>query len=176
MRGETVFLPHAGRLLVLSDTHAAPGQTLPPSLLAQLERWEPAAILHAGDVGAAHVLDQLREVAPVYAVQGNTDAARGLALPTWLYVRVGNVTVGMTHGHLGAGRTTRARAQALLGPVQVVVFGHTHQPLWVHSEGVLLVNPGSPLRPRRGSGPTLAVVEIRGDGGVGGCLMAAETG
>lgn len=39
-------------------------------------------ILHAGDVGGAHILDALRAIAPVTAVAGNNDDADGYAIAT----------------------------------------------------------------------------------------------
>ena len=32
----------------------------------------------------------------------------------------------------------------------VVIFGHIHVPVCVEEDGILLVNPGSPSRPRNG--------------------------
>jgi putative phosphoesterase len=34
-------------------------------------------ILHAGDIGTAEILDQLRKIAPVVAVRGNNDTVLG---------------------------------------------------------------------------------------------------
>lgn len=42
----------------------------------------------------------------------------------------------------------------------VVLFGHTHVPEKVENGNCLMLNPGSPSRPRSSSGPTLAVVTI----------------
>ena len=57
------------KLAIVSDTHSAPyaGAT---ELIAGLH---PNAILHAGDIGDLHILDQFAAICPVYAVRGNID-------------------------------------------------------------------------------------------------------
>jgi len=52
---------------VISDTHGL----LRPGALEALRASEQ--IIHAGDVGAPEILEQLREIAPVTAVRGNID-------------------------------------------------------------------------------------------------------
>ena len=62
------------RIGVISDTH---GYFDPhtPLLFQGVEE-----ILHAGDVGSAAVLDQLRSIAPVQAVRGNVDRRSWVSL------------------------------------------------------------------------------------------------
>ncbi len=55
---------------VISDTHGL----LRPEAIAALEGCD--RIIHAGDVGSADVLQQLRRIAPVVAVRGNVDKGR----------------------------------------------------------------------------------------------------
>src|ERR1700688_423933 len=52
---------------IISDTHGL----LRPAALAALEGSH--AIVHAGDVGNPQILDQLKSIAPVFAVRGNVD-------------------------------------------------------------------------------------------------------
>src|SRR5258708_14074018 len=52
---------------IISDTHGL----LRPEALAALQGSH--AIIHAGDVGNLAILDQLKTIAPVFAVRGNTD-------------------------------------------------------------------------------------------------------
>src|SRR5262249_45733808 len=72
------------RLAVVADTHSHP-HAKTAERLAELA---PAAILHGGDIGDLEVLDQLAEVAPVYAVRGNIDV-RARDLPDVLTLDVG---------------------------------------------------------------------------------------
>ena len=61
------------RIGVISDTHGY----LDPRALAALQG--VALILHAGDIGAASIVDALEVIAPVTAVYGNVDASTPLA-------------------------------------------------------------------------------------------------
>jgi len=57
---------------------------------------------------------------------------------------------GEYHTLISAGRSNDAN---------IVMFGHTHVPLFKKEGGLLLVNPGSVGRPRSKIGPTFAVIE-----------------
>ena len=59
------------RIGVISDTHGV----LHPAVADVFANVD--AILHAGDIGGAHVLDALRRLAPVTSVDGNNDDATG---------------------------------------------------------------------------------------------------
>lgn len=148
------------RILVTGDTH---GHPLPAELLAAAARAE--LILHTGDVLAASALASLRALAPLRAVAGNCDPP-DLGLPAREVLDLAGHRVGLTHGHLGRGRTTTDRALAAFGAGQVeaVVFGHSHQPLVERRSGVLLVNPGSPTERRRAPRPSFAWLHAA-DGG-----------
>jgi len=57
------------KLAVVADTHSQPHAAIRDHLAAI----GPDAILHAGDIGDAAVIDQLAKTAPVFAVRGNID-------------------------------------------------------------------------------------------------------
>jgi putative phosphoesterase len=125
------------RVGVISDTHGL----LRPEAVAALQQAD--VILHAGDVGGSHVLQELGEIAPVIAVRGNVDLepwARGL--PDRRRLELGGARVLLLHDRLAVGPDPRGRG------FQVVVFGHSHQPLAERKEGVLWFNPGA-AGPRR---------------------------
>ena len=63
------------RIAILSDTHGL----LRPEVLEVLRTCE--VILHGGDMNSRKILDELEEIAPVYAVRGNADKewAEGMA-------------------------------------------------------------------------------------------------
>jgi hypothetical protein len=114
-------------------------------------------ILHAGDVGGAHVLEQLGRIAPVQAVLGNTDSL-GAGLPLSLDLDLGGLAVHVSHGdELGTPRPT--------GLVQrygadVIVYGHTHRPIveWIGRQ--LVVNPGAAGPPRFNLVPSVGLLRI----------------
>jgi len=126
----------APRLLgLISDTHGL----LRPGVHDALSG--VALILHAGDVGGAAILDELRLIAPVRAVFGNTDPPGEPALEGGILIEVGGLRVHVSHGH-EVGSPTPAKLAARYD-ADVVVYGHTHRPLVTRQDGRLFVNPGS---------------------------------
>ncbi|HSH21656.1 MAG TPA: metallophosphoesterase [Candidatus Caenarcaniphilales bacterium] len=140
-------------VVLLGDTHLPRfGRRLPEPLVAGLGGAE--LIMHVGDITEPFVLDLLGEFAPVEAVAGNNDPpelADRLGFTRFLAVE--GMRVGMTHGHLGPGRTTPDRARRLLEAadphVDAICFGHSHQPMVERRDGIWLLNPGSPTDRRR---------------------------
>lgn len=149
------------RVGVVADTHV--GEFLPALPEAVLEVLDGCAlVLHAGDMSVPAVLDELDAIAPVVAVRGDHDRLDGLALPRTAVVRVAGHRIGLTHGrraapvdasivvaHVLAGRRIAYRAglhAALLrrtGPVDLVVYGHWHEPALTRTGGALLFSPGA---------------------------------
>lgn len=132
------------RLAAVSDTHSAPH----PETLARLRALKPDAILHGGDIGDLAVLDQLAEVAPVYAVRGNIDT-RARDLPDVLTIDVGKLRILLTHiavygPKLRAEVVKRAKAEK----AALVVCGHSHVPFIGLDRGITVFNPGSVGPPR----------------------------
>lgn len=140
-------------VVLVGDTHLPRfGRVLPAPLVAGLEGAD--LILHAGDLTDAFVLDLLEALAPTVGVAGNNDgpelhARLGIART----VELDGVRIGLTHGHAGPGRTTPERALLTFAradpPIDVVAFGHSHQPIVERRGGVWLLNPGSPTDRRR---------------------------
>lgn len=103
-------------------------------------------ILHAGDVGGDEILEELRLIAPVRAVFGNTDVPRDPALVERIDIEVDGVHLHVSHGH-ELGSPTPARLAERYA-ADVVVYGHTHRQLVTTIDGRLFVNPGA-AGPRR---------------------------
>jgi uncharacterized protein len=121
---------------------------LPRECLRRLEDAE--LILHAGDVVAAAVLEELERLAPVEAVAGNMDEPALLAeLPERRVVEVDRARIGMVHvpgPAVGRGE----RLVAAFPGCHAVIYGHTHMPDVSRVGEVWLLNPGSPTE-RRGA-------------------------
>ena len=116
------------------------------------------AILHAGDVCGDAVLYELLTIAPkVIAVRGNCDSGDD----AWGLDHVATPTIACVRFLLVH------ELEALRGEpadVDIVVFGHTHQPATRHEGGVWYVNPGSASQRRRMPSRSVAVVHIGDDG------------
>jgi putative phosphoesterase len=149
------------RALIVSDTHLRMAGDLPISLLPLLGAAD--VVLHAGDITAVGVLDRFAEFAPVHAVLGNNDAPYVGLLPERCTIDLDGVTVGMVHDSgPTAGRPQRVRRW--FPTVDVVVFGHSHQPVCERlDDGGVLLNPGSPTQRR--SAPTHTVAWLCCDAG-----------
>ncbi|MFP5226042.1 MAG: metallophosphoesterase family protein [Acidobacteriota bacterium] len=134
---------------VISDTHGL----LRPEAVAALAGVD--FLLHAGDVGDAGILDELRRIAPVTAIRGNIDRAGACAqLPATEMVELGGVTFYMLHDE------KELDLDPVSAGIGVVVSGHSHKPGIEWRKGVLYLNPGS-AGPRRFSLPvTVARVTL----------------
>ena len=74
-------------------------------------------------------------------------------------VEIAGVRIGMVHD-AGAAAGRSARMAARFPDCQVVVFGHSHQPLIERVADLLLLNPGSAIDRRREPVCTMAVVDV----------------
>lgn len=148
------------RAVLLADTHAPRRwKGCPAAVAAELRGAD--AILHAGDVCIANVLDELTAYAPVHAVLGNND---GPDIAAWgatetLELELDGVSVRMVHD-AGPAKGRIARMRRRFPDADLVVFGHSHIPLDEAGDGLRIVNPGSPTDRRRQPRGTVAVLDI----------------
>jgi hypothetical protein len=135
---------------IISDTHGL----LRPEAVAALRSSDH--ILHAGDVGDAQILEELRELAPVTAIRGNIDrSGRCAQLPAVEMVELGGQSIYMVHDRNDLDLNPEAAG------ISAVVSGHSHHPGIEWNKGVLFFNPGS-AGPRRFSLPvSVGFFEIR---------------
>ena len=179
----------AVKIGVISDTHSAgSGRDLPVKILDALLGVD--MILHCGDLECLGVLDYLEEVAPLLAVRGYEDPLEDgdrLAMTTRV-VKVEGVSIGMIHDiqwpgpkiptspdgselALPEGNGQEILARKFKEPVDVVLFGDTHEALVMDWDGVLIMNPGSPTYPgkrhKRGSLGTIGILQVDGEDATG---------
>ena len=129
------------KIAVVADTHSLP---LPAKLLEALAKVD--LIIHAGDVCDLDTLKTLQKIKPLKAVQGNMcDARVKKQLPLKEYFECEGVRIGVYHGH-GAAKDalTNTKEQFKDVPVDIIIFGHSHQALNQTIDGVIYFNPGSP--------------------------------
>ncbi len=146
---------------VLADTHLRAGRRALPEAAWAVVRTADV-VLHAGDVVEADLLDELGAVAPVHAVLGNNDRGLERLLPDRLELALGGVRVAMVHDS-GARAGRPARLRRWFPEADVVVFGHSHEPVdEVGVDGQRLFNPGSPTQRRRQPHCSLGVLALGG--------------
>lgn len=142
---------------LISDTHLPDRcRALPRTLREAFDQVD--LILHAGDVGALSVLDELAAIAPVIAVHGNDELAGATeVLASQHVVFAAGRRILLAHGHYpdpaeelnsrrhDDWRPKLARWAGMAREVgaSVVVYGHTHIPWAVEVDGVWVINPGA---------------------------------
>jgi len=147
---------HPATILIglISDTHGL----LRPEVHDALKG--VAVILHAGDVGGTAILDELRLIAPVKAVSGNTDPVGQPELAEEILMSVDDVSLHVSHGH-ECGSPTPERLAGRYD-ADIVVYGHTHRPLVTRIGGRLFVNPGAAGPKRFNLAPSVARLTVSG--------------
>lgn len=127
------------RIGIVSDTH----NRVPPGIFQALKGVDE--ILHAGDICRSEILTDLEGLAPVTAVHGNCDDFDLVSrLPEERRLERCGVTIVLLHGHrLGRGRVGDFQARFRDDRPDLVVFGHSHEPLSKVRDGVRYFNPGT---------------------------------
>lgn len=136
------------RIVVLADTHLNKETDELKALLDKLG--EVDLIIHAGDYMSDAVVDILRKKHSFCGVWGNNDTDKiQNTLNEKELLTLGSYRLGIFHGH-GKGQSTLAQAYAAFehDNVNIIVFGHSHQPSISTKNKVLMLNPGSPTSKR----------------------------
>ena len=177
---------------VISDTHIPHRmQEIPPRVYEQLKGCE--VILHAGDLEDIHILESLKQIAPVYAVRGNIHwqasmGAHDQDLPLSVTLPIGGHVIYLTHGHMNFLRTMVDKVvhfstqptltevnQIIMGRLahvkppeaDIVIFGHTHKSCSEWINGTLYFNPGAVCDTARPSvHPSMGLLLLKADGSV----------
>ena len=143
---EITELPSPITLGLIADTHLHEhdDRWVPDPILGLFRRFGVGLIVHVGDVTSQRILDQLEQVAPVLAVEGNNDQLE-LALPLRRELRIGTWRILVLHGHELYGRSVPARqlARTVASGYDCVVYGHSHIPRIEREGEAILFNPGS---------------------------------
>jgi hypothetical protein len=148
-----ISLGESARIAAVADTHSHPH----PAIAGHLASLRPDAILHAGDIGDLSVLDDLRRIAPLFAVRGNIDN-RAAGLPDTLTLDLlvaGRAALRLLLVHIAVyGPRLRADVAriARAEKATLVVCGHSHVPFIGGDRELTVFNPGS-IGPRRFSLP-----------------------
>lgn len=147
---------------VIADTHIpVVAAEIPKDVLEHFK--DVDMILHAGDLVSVDVLQELNRIAKTVAVSGNMDhQAVREALPVKTVVEANGYKIGLIHGG-GAPWDIVERIREEFDDVDIIVFGHTHQPVKEAVGGVLFFNPGSPTDYRFSSIMSIGILELGED-------------
>jgi len=129
---------------VVSDTHIPSlSRYIPEALWRGLEGCEH--LIHAGDFETLEIYEEFNERFPFSGVKGNRDLFNDRGhLPDQRIIELEGFTIGITHGFGSrVGLPERVR-KGWTEPVDLLVFGHSHQVGIYDIDGLKLLNPGSP--------------------------------
>jgi putative phosphoesterase len=135
------------RIAVLADTHVNGLEHLPKKIIDALSTVD--LIIHAGDFTDAQVLEELRQLREVKAVQGNMDSMElKTVLPVKEIVEIENKRIGITHGSGSPWgieeRVIEERVRKMFESdrIDVIVYGHSHKSQNKVIDDILFFNPG----------------------------------
>lgn len=142
------------KLGIISDTHGF----LDPRVEKIFEGVDH--ILHAGDIGNPVIELELKFIAPVTVVLGNTDL--GLH-----FKETEIVTLAAKKFIIHHIVNPRALADTMAARIRrthpdAVIFGHTHKPFAEFVDGVFFFNPGYAGKPKFGTERSVARLHIDG--------------
>jgi putative phosphoesterase len=134
---------------LISDTHVPDvAEEVPPKALEAFSGVD--LILHAGDLSAVSVLDELERIAPVLAARGDDDyGIEDDRIREVQQLDLDGVNLYLIHSSLYFARDLILHPEKhdLERAPDVVVFGHTHRDTVRVVGSSLLVNPGSAAFP-----------------------------
>ena len=124
-------------------------------------------IIHAGDICAASVLEQLKPKQKLHAVAGNNDfpAAWRMdekeivsALPLTLKLELPGGLVVIEHGHRLGNNPDHDQFRWDHAEAKLVVYGHTHKRVIDKNAEPWIVNPGASGEMRTKGGPSCLIL------------------
>ena len=155
-RQPATFNSQPMKIGVISDTHGFLDPRV-ETIFAGVDH-----ILHAGDIGDPMIEVELKFIAPVTVVLGNTDL--GLTFKETEVVNLAGKKILVHHIV-----NPRALAEKIAARIQreqpdAVVFGHTHKKFAETVDGVFFFNPGYAGKPKFGAERSVAILACDRDG------------
>ena len=137
-----------------SDTHGNKEQMIRALELLK----DTECLLHAGDLYRDALWLQQHYAGAVTAVTGNGDPAE--AGPDERFLKLDHLSILLCHGHTHRVQRslTHLYYYGLEKKADIVVFGHTHVPV-VMKEELVMINPGTTSRGRSVHGHTCGILE-----------------
>lgn len=150
---------------MISDTHGL--------LRPEVERCFAGVshVIHAGDIGAPEIVENLRRIAPVTAISGNAD--RGAWAERFCETQTLRLRGRCFYVLHDLKALTISPAELGIG---VVISGHSHRVQIKTADGVLYLNPGSAGRRRFKLPITLATLELDHSGALEPVIHELDAG
>ncbi|MBS6372570.1 MAG: YfcE family phosphodiesterase [Lawsonibacter sp.] len=140
------------KILVFSDSHRSQS-----GMVQAIDEQQPDQVIHLGDlISDAEELSYFYPKLPICMVPGNCDG--WTTVPSVKQITLQGRSILLSHGHLWGVKSgyEAAIAQARSAGADILLFGHTHQPLCQQLEdGLWVLNPG----PSRSSYGTILLEE-----------------
>jgi putative phosphoesterase len=150
---------------IISDTHISKDYYRARYLLENYFK-DVDIIIHAGDYTNEKVIEVIKDYKDFIGVSGNVDndSVKEL-LKEKEIITLEGYRIGIYHGH-GNGGTTLERAYNTFenDRIDIVIFGHSHQPLVKTKKGILMLNPGSLTSRRQERWFSYIILELQPDG------------
>ena len=154
------------RILVISDTHIPVVADKLPAIVIE-EAKKSDFCLHAGDFISDSVFHELSKITKIYGVLGNMDESslKG-KLAEKQIVKFGSIRLGLIHGR-GSPATLmdyiNTEFAGELNTLDIIVFGHTHNPFDKEIDGRIYFNPGSCTDRVFAPYPSYGILEVDGN-------------
>jgi putative phosphoesterase len=144
---------------VIADTHSL---DIPKEVLEAFQGVD--LIIHAGDFCSLEDAQALSKIKELKAVHGNMDDGPVCKkFPARQIIECDGVKIGLTHGQGAPAQVPDfVRKEFGKDKVNVVIFGHSHQPMNETIDGVLYFNPGSPNDAIHAPYNSYGILEIKG--------------
>lgn len=155
-------------IAIISDTHGVIDSNI-MEIIKNCDR-----VVHAGDICAANVLQQISKVNPrLTAVVGNNDIAALWppedadivnALPRTAELELPGGKLCIEHGHIhGMHQPDHQLLRQAHPNARMIVYGHTHTMIVDDDEQPIIVNPGAAGHTRTRGGPSCLVLKASED-------------
>jgi len=145
------------KIMVVSDTHGSIEQ-----VLEQYHKLnEVDLVIHLGDsCRDAERINDMVDSEVIY-IKGNIDSEP--SEESHKIIQMLGHKMLLTHGHTEKVKSGLLQLyyKALSLSCEIVLFGHTHIPVYQQEGNVLLINPGSLVKPKGGNLPSFALLTIK---------------
>lgn len=149
------------KIAILSDTHMKKHSDKLFKFIDNISK-DADMLIHAGDYVSSSIVSKLKEHRNFVGVYGNNDkgSIRDL-LKEKVIIPIEGYKIGLYHGNGSSKNTLESAYDAFRGDkVDIIIFGHSHQPLILTKNKILMINPGSPSYKRKEPWYSYVILDI----------------